>query len=105
MKVKYKHIDRKEIAKLTKSYYEVLGFGYYANELKPILILNDDLEFCSMANDAVEKIDESKEGYVQINKMCYGNEFYLSKELAVFCSNFNHIRICNLIISGIGQKS
>ena len=88
MKVKYKYEDKKEIAKLTKESYEVLGYGENNNEIFPIIILNDDLEFCNISEEAIEFVDESKEEYNQINRLCYGANFYLKKELINYCKEF-----------------
>ena len=88
MKVKYKYGDKKESVKLTKEIYEVLGYGENNNEIYPIIILNDDLEFCNISEEAIEFIDKSKEEYIQINRLCYGANFYLKKELINYCKEF-----------------
>lgn len=88
MRAKYKYKDKKEIAKLNEDSYEVLGFGKSNNELYPIIILNDELEFCNFSKDAIEIIDDSEIGYIQVNKLCYGAEFFLKTDLAKYCTEF-----------------
>jgi len=88
MKLKYKYEERKVKAKLTKEFYEVIAFGEIDGKLQPILIVNDELEIYSMANEAVEIIDNTKSGYEKVNELAYGNDFYLKNELVKYCKDF-----------------
>lgn len=88
MKVRYKYKDKMELAKLTNDSYEVLGFGENDNEIYPIIILNDELEFCNFSEEAIEIIDDSRHEYVQVNRLCYGANFYLNTNLSKYCEEF-----------------
>ncbi|MBK7700012.1 MAG: hypothetical protein IPJ39_15430 [Saprospiraceae bacterium] len=103
MKLKYKYEDRKVKAKLTKESYEVIGFGEIDGKLQPILIVNDELEIYSMANEAVEVIDNTKIGYEKVSELAYGADFFLKKELIKYCKQFKSYT--DLQINHIWNKS
>ena len=88
MKVKYRYTERKAKAKLNKESYEVLCFGEIDGKIQPIMIVNDELEFYSMADEAIEIIDTSKSGYEMVKELGYGSEFFLKKDLVQYCKEF-----------------
>ena len=88
MKLKYRYKERKEKAKLKNEFYEVIGFGQIDGKLQPILIVNDELEIYSMANEAVELVDNTVTGYEKVNNLAYGSDFFLKIELVPYCKEF-----------------
>ena len=88
MRLKYRYTERKVKAKLSEESYEVLGYGEIDGKIQPIIIVNDELEFYSMADEAIEIIDKSKNGYELVKELGYGSEFYLKKDLIQYCQEF-----------------